>query len=87
MSGGIYWKDGERINISLSPPSLDTIYQYIVYLKKLYKSGILRTDELVVVATLRAHQAAVDATKSPQGESAAEALLNQTWPFDIVSTS
>ena len=39
-------------------------------LMDLFKSGFVEKD--VLAATLRAHQAAVDATKSPQREAAAQ---------------
>jgi len=40
----------------------------IKYLLKMFKGGLIDKDELA--ATLRAHQAAVDATKSPQRDAA-----------------
>ena len=42
----------------------------IKYLLKMFKGGLIDKDELA--ATLRAHQTAVDATKSPQREAADE---------------
>eukprot|EP00984_Skeletonema_dohrnii_P031092 scaffold23165_cov83-Skeletonema_dohrnii-CCMP3373.AAC.5 len=42
-----------------------------------YEEGLVLKDEFY--ATLRAHQAAVDATKSPQREAAAAARHQEHW--------
>ena len=44
-------------------------------LRECYKYGDVQKEDFA--AALRAHQAAVDATKSPQRETAAEYFLNR----------
>jgi len=48
-------------------------------IKQIYPLGYVTKEEFA--AALRAHKAAVDATKSIQREASAEAQRNKTWPY------